>query len=295
MKKMAIILYGHLRTYNDTHESFFKNVYEQINKHFDIDIYFHTWSKFEYFNSWHRGNLTFVNKKVDNNEVEKLKQIYKPIKFLVEEQKDGENMLSSFNRAKDLIDSPDRYDYFLITRFDIIFFTPFKLNFFVEAYNKHPLLKRFPLPKKWVMHGSNLLTWVPTADPRCLHTEAELFWISNFYPNSLYNNCIYIPIKYRLFFDYNICRSRETSNDFFIIDDSIHYRADGCLYGKKKLVEVIFDKLENSNNTFNLAIKEKDQIINSKTNQINQLQNNAQEKSTQLNQIQSKLSFQTKY
>ncbi|MCV3406715.1 alpha-2,3-sialyltransferase, partial [Campylobacter lari] len=43
------------------------------------------------------------------------------------------------------------------------------------------------------------------------------------------------------------------------------------------------------------TIKQKDDIINFNINHINQLQNNIQEKSTQLNQAQSKLSFQTKY
>ncbi|MCV3450119.1 hypothetical protein L8W58_00765 [Campylobacter lari] len=43
------------------------------------------------------------------------------------------------------------------------------------------------------------------------------------------------------------------------------------------------------------TIKQKDDIINFNINHINQLQNNIQEKSTQLNQIQSKLFFQAKY
>ncbi|MEH0333044.1 glycosyltransferase, partial [Campylobacter coli] len=54
-------------------------------------------------------------------------------------------------------------------------------------------------------------------------------------------------------------------------------------------------QMQTSNNTLNKTIQEKDIIINSNTNQIDQLQNNIQEKSTQLNQLQSKLSFQTQY
>ncbi|ECQ9273898.1 hypothetical protein F0J46_08925, partial [Campylobacter jejuni] len=54
-------------------------------------------------------------------------------------------------------------------------------------------------------------------------------------------------------------------------------------------------QIQNLNNTLNKTIKEKDIIINSNINHINQLQSNMQEKSTQLNQTQSKLSFQTKY
>ncbi|HFW6657004.1 TPA: hypothetical protein ACICIG_001468 [Campylobacter lari] len=54
-------------------------------------------------------------------------------------------------------------------------------------------------------------------------------------------------------------------------------------------------QIQNLSNILNKTIKEKDNIINSNINHINQLQSNIQEKSTQLNQTQSKLSFQTKY
>ncbi|KRS71494.1 hypothetical protein DB25_05570, partial [Campylobacter coli] len=51
----------------------------------------------------------------------------------------------------------------------------------------------------------------------------------------------------------------------------------------------------NLNNTLNKTIKEKDLVINSGINQINQLQNNMQEKITQLNQLQFRLSFQSQH
>ncbi len=54
-------------------------------------------------------------------------------------------------------------------------------------------------------------------------------------------------------------------------------------------------QIQNLNNTLNKTIKEKDNIINSNINHINQLQSNMQENLTQLNQTQSKLSFQIKY
>ncbi|EOI4125523.1 TPA: glycosyltransferase family 10 [Campylobacter jejuni] len=56
-----------------------------------------------------------------------------------------------------------------------------------------------------------------------------------------------------------------------------------------------YQNIQDSNKVLNKTIKEKDNIINSNINHINQLQSNIQEKSTQLNQAQSKLSFQTKY
>ncbi|MCR8709140.1 glycosyltransferase family 2 protein, partial [Campylobacter sp. RM5063] len=64
---------------------------------------------------------------------------------------------------------------------------------------------------------------------------------------------------------------------------------------KTQLVANQTTQIQNLSNALNQTIKEKDNIINSNTNHINQLQSNIQEKSTQLNQTQSKLSFQTKY
>nr|EHG4533337.1 glycosyltransferase family 2 protein [Campylobacter coli] len=68
-----------------------------------------------------------------------------------------------------------------------------------------------------------------------------------------------------------------------------------ALVKNKELILQKNTHIQNLNNTLNQTIKEKDNIINSNTNHINQLQNNMQENLTQLNQTQSKLSFQTKY
>ncbi|EOH1934124.1 hypothetical protein ACLWPS_001537 [Campylobacter jejuni] len=54
-------------------------------------------------------------------------------------------------------------------------------------------------------------------------------------------------------------------------------------------------QVQNLNNTLDKTVKEKDIIINSNTNQINQLQNNIKENLTQLNQLESKLSFRARH
>ncbi|HFU2366100.1 TPA: hypothetical protein ACH5II_001311, partial [Campylobacter lari] len=64
---------------------------------------------------------------------------------------------------------------------------------------------------------------------------------------------------------------------------------------KNKTIIEKDDIIQNLSNILKKTTKDKEQIINSKTNQIIQLQNNIQENSTQLNQVQSKLLFQTKY
>ncbi|EKH1709658.1 DUF1919 domain-containing protein [Campylobacter lari] len=67
------------------------------------------------------------------------------------------------------------------------------------------------------------------------------------------------------------------------------------LQESKQLITNQTTQIQNLNNTLNKTIKEKDLVINSGINQINQLQNNMQEKITQLNQLQFRLSFQSQH
>ncbi|EAI8884796.1 glycosyltransferase [Campylobacter coli] len=113
----------------------------------------------------------------------------------------------------------------------------------------------------------------------------------------------------------SIMKNKELVRDAQSQDRIIHnLEKDIAIYktaidDKNKEIDSKNIQIQNINTTLNKAIQEKDIIINSNTNQINQLQNNIkaktkqlhilqsniQKNSVQLNQLQSKLSFQTKY
>ncbi|EAK0811274.1 hypothetical protein A0Y63_02570 [Campylobacter lari] len=124
---------------------------------------------------------------------------------------------------------------------------------------------------------------------------AEKYFIEGIQNNSknlkyIFENKLYFE-KYKDFF----CGKIENLEKVCSINMLSLFLA--MLIHEKKYNEanIVYVQIQNLNNTLNQTIKEKDNIINSNINHINQLQSNIQEKSTQLNQIQSKLSFQTKY
>ncbi|EOH1469058.1 hypothetical protein ACLSPV_001843, partial [Campylobacter coli] len=83
----------------------------------------------------------------------------------------------------------------------------------------------------------------------------------------------------------NIVSATKNANESDIIHN-FNLAQNPFLQATLKDNEAKLIQISNLNNT----IKEKDNIINSNINHINQLQSNIQERSTQLNQIQSKLS-----
>ncbi|EAI6637306.1 glycosyltransferase [Campylobacter coli] len=113
----------------------------------------------------------------------------------------------------------------------------------------------------------------------------------------------------------SIMKNKELAQDAQFQDRIIHnLEKDVAMYkaaidDKNKEIDSKNIQIQNINTTLNKAIQEKDLIINTNINQINQLQNNIkaktkqlnilqnniQKNSVQLNQLQSKLSFQTKY
>jgi len=131
MAKIAILMYGHLRTYKKTHHSFFKNVID-VNENIDFDIFISTWNRVDVSS----GELKEM-------ELFELSEIYKP-KNIDVVSTDAENYLSHLEgvgqikndmlvntnfhilNCQEMIYSYEvqhgfKYDYILLTRPDIYF------------------------------------------------------------------------------------------------------------------------------------------------------------------------------
>lgn len=83
MKKLAFLFFGHMRSYDFTHQSFnfLKN---SLKNKYECDVFIHTWNFLEpQTPTWHEGYLKVDNRPID---VEKIKSIYTPVNMLVEEQ-----------------------------------------------------------------------------------------------------------------------------------------------------------------------------------------------------------------
>lgn len=217
-KHLAICFFGHLRTFNQTYESFFKNIVE-VNRNDDwqIDIFMHSWDEFEKAGfAWHNHLTSLDGKKVTQDDINQVLRIYKPKKFLIETLQQDRGMDISLAKTQELARDYAKeqnlvYDYTLILRPDLYFHSPFRLNNYIEFYEISELKNICPLPKKHIFVAGNLFGRMPVADPRYI-AEGDLLWFGNFNPMPFAvcptpeTDNILIPINYRLHIDYFLQR-----------------------------------------------------------------------------------------
>ena len=159
-KRLAIQLFGHVRTFKDAAPSFFKNIISaNHNDDYEIDIFIHTWSEVEHNTINYRidGTDTTELKKTDKQE---LLNIYRPVSLLIEsqlpinekviiEKTTGasrsikgiyNNSYTTFKvnelRQKYEKEHNVKYDWVIQTRPDILFLSPFKIDDFFQKYNE---------------------------------------------------------------------------------------------------------------------------------------------------------------
>ncbi|EJT8623736.1 capsular biosynthesis protein [Campylobacter jejuni] len=148
--RVAVLFYGHARTFKQTYDSFKKNILD-VNKEIDIDIFIHTWDELEHLDLRHqyKKDLRIAGKSLTQEDINFLKNKYKPLKIKIDKQltfsesqinyikKKGFNeksyianynisySISESNRLKNM--SQNKYDLIIMTRLDIMFLKPLKL------------------------------------------------------------------------------------------------------------------------------------------------------------------------
>jgi hypothetical protein len=163
MKKIAIQFFGHLRTFEKTHKSFFKNVIiPNIKDGYEIDIFIHTWTEKDHSTISFRNpnGEEYKDSKLSDDDKKLVQKIYNPKKILYENQLCCDEIIffeklynskKSFKGVLNTVytkyktsdirmeyekDSGIKYDWVIVTRPDIEFFTPFRINDILEAYSK---------------------------------------------------------------------------------------------------------------------------------------------------------------
>ncbi|EAL6043447.1 capsular biosynthesis protein, partial [Campylobacter jejuni] len=142
--RVAVLFYGHARTFKQTYDSFKKNILD-VNKEIDIDIFIHTWDELEHLDLRHqyKKDLRIAGKPLTQEDINFLKNKYKPLKIKIDKQltfsesqinyikKKGFNeksyianynisySISESNRLKNM--SQNKYDLIIMTRLDIMF------------------------------------------------------------------------------------------------------------------------------------------------------------------------------
>jgi len=212
-KKLAICLYGHLRTYKQTFESFFENLIKPNEQDdYTCDIFIHTWDIFEKSGfSWHNHFKELDGKKLSKDDIAEFLRIYSPKKFLIQTQKTSRAADISLALSFELVKNYERqknikYDYYLATRPDLYFATPLRLDTYIGFYADSQM-QNFKLPSKHIFCAQNFFGRMPVADPRCI-CESDLLFFGNFNPLSFPNEqkAFTIPINYKIHKDFFLQR-----------------------------------------------------------------------------------------
>jgi hypothetical protein len=161
-KRIAIQLFGHLRSFRMTYKSLIKNIVE-TNKQdgYDIDIFIHTWTETDHSDiTWHNPNGKKRGVAMTENIKNEIYTFYKPKKILIEKQLETDDFIVHGKVRKEFLykiilnlaytvyksselrraykdETGIVYDYVIVTRPDILFYKPFRLNSFLSVYEKY--------------------------------------------------------------------------------------------------------------------------------------------------------------
>ena len=233
MKKIAICLYGHCRTFDLTYKNFFKFIVEANQEDgYGVDLFFHTWDVYhDSFSSWHNYN-GFLNKiKLNAVDRKRLVAIYGPKRYAIEKQRQ-ENLPSRFigvhlkyaadfslDRVNQLRESYEKeqrvcYEYILYTRMDIMFLYPFKINMYLDSYKNKELRHFAPKQKEKILFScNNAFVRFKIADPR-YPNESDLIWFANFSSKRPHlENVLCVLTDYRMHCHFYVCRSNLVSEE----------------------------------------------------------------------------------
>jgi len=193
VKRAAIQLCGHLRSYKSTYTDLFNKLVGTLcNEGYEADIFLHSWSKTDTSDkSWHNLDGDKRGLKVSGEDVEVLNKVYRPKAFLIEDQikpKDNfefyEKFMNMPRQYSAVINSTYtrykvnelrlnyekehdiEYDYVIQTRPDIKFIAPFGVEKFLNTYKTY----NFPVPADCVF-----CTFVPF---RRGNIESDIFLCS---------------------------------------------------------------------------------------------------------------------
>lgn len=211
-QRIAIHFFGHLRTFKETYNSFFRKVVTPNQEDgFLIDIFMHTWDEYDATTpTWHMENLPIRGVKVSKEDIEFAKQIYHPKKFLIQTMnvEHGQDLsLAAVNKLREEYaeEKKIKYDFFFYCRPDVLFVTRLRIKMFLDFYQNHPEFSTWPLPKEYAFSANSAFNRLPLIDYRHV-AESDIVWFGSV-PCDIDTNLLRIPIKYIMCEDFVLKRS----------------------------------------------------------------------------------------
>ena len=179
-KRLAIQLFGHLRTFEQTYDSFYKNVILPNKKNgYLIDVFIHTWDEIEYeAPQWHSEGCEYLRgKKLSKEQIDILLKRYQPKKYEITPQLQTDlnisfdeftggktsylnviNVYYTKYRVNQLRleyekEQNIKYNWVMNTRCDIFYLTEFDIDKILEPYRT--LLNSFSSPDDKLFYAGN--------------------------------------------------------------------------------------------------------------------------------------------
>lgn len=177
-KRIAIQLFGHLRTFEHTFYSFKKFMLEEnISDGYEIDIFIHSWDELDHSTINYRNldGKALTDQLLTEEHISLVNKLYLPKRIVIESQLDCPNevlieKIGKFPRAKKgclnnsysiyrvntLRDEYQKkenihYDWVIVTRPDIFFKSPFRIDDIIRCYANFGL----EIPNNVIFHGFN--------------------------------------------------------------------------------------------------------------------------------------------
>ena len=230
IKHLAILFYGHLRTFDRTFDSLKQNVLiPNSNDDYQIDIFMHTWNVLEAplsgHSTWHGENSKLAGKPLSDKDIEYIKNKYQPTALIIDNAvADKKLVLESQTSVKNLYEKYRKehninYDFVLVTRPDIFFARPLVIDDYVNWYRgnqpKEFEVLKIKLPEKVIFAGGSGFNFINIADPRFIG-EADLLYFTkgDTLPNDINQDMVTggytnIRINYILNKDFFMCRANK--------------------------------------------------------------------------------------
>lgn len=234
-KRIALQLFGHLRTFELTCLSLFTNVVvPNVKDGYIIDFFIHTWDKMDTGNfTWgHVRTEELIDLNVAEDTLKNVYKIYNPKKLLVESQGADTQKgamdwqiytMLSVQKLRQEYEKENNinYDWVIWTRPDILFLSEFRIDSYIKTYeDAHQCLginnwelREIDTPYDAMFCGNNIFgrPHLNLIDPRGI-PERDIIWFAKpDVPPPRTGNPLIIPLVYRLGSDFVVLRSENVT------------------------------------------------------------------------------------
>lgn len=175
-KKIAIQLFGHMRTFEYCLKYFNQNLLSSLQQDgYEVDIFISTWDEWDHNSVNYRSSQNTEIIHLDKNTIDKINHLYKPKDLLISTQQPIEEKIiieklgngkrsikGCYNLSYSLYKSSEiratyskqnniNYEWVIVTRPDVLFLKPFSIDKILEFYERF----KFDIPQNALFHAYN--------------------------------------------------------------------------------------------------------------------------------------------